>query len=36
MEKAVKTAKPAYITFDIIVTDLVRRCGTFNCGTNPL
>lgn len=36
MEKAVKTAKPAYITFDIVVTDLVRRCGTFYCGTNPL
>lgn len=36
MEKAVYTAKPAYITFDIIVTDLVRRCGTFYCGTNPL
>ena len=36
MEKAVKTAKPAYLTFDILVTDLVRRCGTFYCGTNPL
>ena len=36
MEKAVMTAKPAYITFDIIATDIVRRCGTFNSGTNPL
>ena len=36
MEKAVKQAKPAYLTFDILVTDIVRRCGTFNCGTNPL
>ena len=36
MEKAVRTAKPAYLTFDIIVTDLYRRCGTFNCGTDPL
>ena len=36
MQKAVMTAKPAYITFDIIVTDLVRRCGTFYCGTDPL
>lgn len=36
MEKAVKQAKPAYLTFDILVTDIVRRCGTFNCGTSPL
>lgn len=36
MEQAVKKAKPAYITFDIIVTEYFRRCGTFNCGTNPL
>lgn len=36
MEKAVKIAKPAYITFDIIVTEYFRRCGTFNCGTEPL
>ena len=36
MEKAVKQAKPAYLTFDILVTDIVRRCGTFNCGTTPL
>lgn len=36
MEKAVKQAKPAYLTFDILVTDLARRCGTFNCGTEPL
>lgn len=33
---AVKTAKPAYLTFDIIVTEYFRRCGTFNCGTEPL
>lgn len=36
MEKAVKQAKPAYLIFSVIVTDIVRRCGTFNCGTNPL
>jgi len=36
MEKAVKIAKPAYITFDIIVTEYFRRCGTFNCGRDPL
>lgn len=36
MEQAVMQAKPAYITFDIIVSQYFRRCGTFNCGTNPL
>ncbi|MCM1339388.1 MAG: YmfQ family protein [Muribaculaceae bacterium] len=36
MEKAVMEAKPAYITFDIVVTQYFRRCGTFNCGTEPL
>ena len=36
MEQAVKIAKPAYITFDIIVTEYFRRCGTFVCGTEPL
>ena len=36
MQQAVTTAKPAYLTFDILVTDRVRRCGTFNCGTEPL
>lgn len=36
MEQAVKEAKPAYITFDIVVSQYFRRCGTFNCGTEPL
>lgn len=36
MKKAVQEAKPAYITFDIIVTKYFRRCGTFCCGTEPL
>lgn len=36
MEQAVKVAKPAYITFDIVVTEYFRRCNTFNCGTEPL
>lgn len=36
MEKAVRAAKPAYLTFDILVTDYARRCGTFNSGTEPL
>lgn len=34
--KAVKEAKPAYITFDIVVTQYFRRCGTFNSGAEPL
>lgn len=36
LQKALKTAKPAYITFDIVVTGYMRRCGTFNCGTEPV
>lgn len=36
LEKALKEAKPAYLTFDIVVTEYFRRCGTFNCGTEPL
>ncbi len=34
---ALKKAKPAYLTFDLIVTEFFRRyCDTFNCGTEPL
>lgn len=36
MEQAVKQAKPAYITFDIVLSQYFRRCGTFNCRTEPL
>lgn len=36
LRSAIQQAKPAYLTFDIIVTDIVRRCGTFVCGTEPL
>lgn len=36
LEKAIQEAKPAYLTFDILVNEFFRRCGTFNCGTNPL
>lgn len=36
LQSAIKVAKPAILTFDIIVTEYFRRCGTFNCGTNPL
>ena len=36
MQKAIDEVKPAYLLYDIVVTDIIRRCGTFNCGTNPL
>lgn len=36
MREAVETAKPAYITFDILLTEYFRRTGTFNTGTEPL
>jgi len=37
LNKAIKQAKPAYLTFDLIVTEFFTRyCGTFNCGTEPI
>lgn len=36
MQEAVEIAKPAYITFDILLTEYFRRTGTFNSGTEPL
>lgn len=36
LENALNTAKPAYLTFDIVVTEYFRRTGTFNAGTEPL
>lgn len=36
MEQAVEQAKPAYLTFDILVTEYFRRTGTFNAGSEPL
>lgn len=36
LKKAVTEAKPAYLTFEIIVTQYFRRCGTFNSGSEPL
>lgn len=37
MQKAVKSAKPAYLTFDVVYNNFnARYCGTFNCGTNPI
>lgn len=37
LNKALQQAKPAFLTFDLIVTEFFTRyCGTFNCGTEPL
>lgn len=36
LQNAVKIAKPAYLTFDILVTEYFRRCGSFSCGSEPL
>lgn len=36
LKDAIDKAKPAYITYDIVVTEMVRRCGTFYCNTEPL
>ena len=37
LNKALNQAKPAYLTFDLIVTEFFTRyCGTFNCGLEPL
>lgn len=36
LQNAIQQAKPAYLTFEIVVTDIMRRCGTFDCGTEPL
>lgn len=37
LSNALKKAKPAYLTFDLVVTEFFSRyCGTFACGTEPL
>ena len=36
LENALKKAKPAYLIFDIIVTEYFRRTGTFVTGTEPI
>lgn len=37
LKTALDTAKPAYITYDIIITEFFSRyCGTFHCGSEPL
>ena len=37
LRTSLKQAKPAYLTFDLIVTEFFTRyCGTFSSGTEPL
>ena len=37
LQGAIQKAKPAYLTFDIVVTDFFNRyCNTFTCGTEPI
>ncbi len=36
LENALKQAKPAYLTFDIVVTEYFRRTGTFVTGAEPI
>lgn len=36
VSKAMDIAIPAYLTYDIIVTEYFKRCGTFRTGTNPI
>lgn len=37
LQQAIKQAKPAYLTFEILVSEFFSRyCGTFYCNTNPL
>lgn len=37
LQNAIQQAKPAYLTFDIVISEFFSRyCGTFNCNTEPL
>lgn len=37
LNKALKDVKPAYLTFDLVVTEFFNRyCGTFYSGSEPL
>ena len=37
LQAAIKQAKPAYLTFEILVSQFFNRyCGTFYCGANPI
>lgn len=37
LQSAIKQAKPAYLTFEILVSEFFSKyCGTFNCNMNPI
>lgn len=37
LQQAIKQAKPAYLLFDVVVTDFFKRyCGTFYCNQEPI
>jgi hypothetical protein len=37
LQDAIKQAKPAYLTFEIVVSEFCRKyCGTFYCNMNPI
>jgi hypothetical protein len=37
LQDAIKQAKPAYLTFEIVVSEFFRKyCGTFYCNMNPI
>ena len=37
LKNALDKAKPAYLVYELIVTEFFRRyCGDFNCGTEPI
>ena len=37
LKSALDKAKPAYLVYELIVTEFFRRyCGDFNCGTEPI
>lgn len=36
LARVLDAAKPAYLTYDLIITEFFTRyCGTFSCGTEP-
>lgn len=37
LQQAIKQAKPAYLTFEVVVSEFFSKyCGTFNCNMNPI
>ena len=37
LQEAIKQAKPAYLTFEVVVSEFFNKyCGTFYCNMNPI